>query len=189
MKMPMWVLRLMHRSNVSRPKLRGGFLHSKLGDRMLDKALWRPTPKSLARAWLVGFPITMVPFLPFQTLIAAFAAFFVRGNLIFCIAIQFLSNPFTAAVQLPACYIAGELVRGRHFADVWHLAMRDPKHLVTGDAAISLFLGSFVLGAIIGAIGYAVILQVALRAKKAQLHAHGNPPPPAKPGTRPPTPS
>jgi len=161
----------MHKSNVSRPKLRGGFLHSKLGDRMLDKALWRPTPHSLARAWLVGFPITIVPFLPFQTVLAGLAAFFVRGNLLFCIAIQFLSNPFTAPVQLPACYLVGELLRGHHFADVWHLAMREPKHFVTGDAAISLYLGAIAIGAVIGPLGYAIILQLALRSKKAHLHA------------------
>ncbi len=83
-------------------------------------------------------------------------------------------------MQLPACYIAGELIRGHKFSDVWHLAMRDPKHLVTGDAAISLYLGSFVLGAIIAALGYAIILQWALRNKKAQLLSNKNTPPPAK---------
>jgi uncharacterized protein (DUF2062 family) len=139
--------------------MRGGFLHSKLGDRVLDKAMWRASPKSLARAWLVGWPITVVPLLPFQTVIAGVACFFVRGNMLFCIALQFLSNPFTAPVHLPACYFVGELVRGRPFHTTWERVESAPlQHLATGDAAISLYLGAFVIGAILGPIGYAVIL-------------------------------
>ena len=60
MRLPLWALRLMHRSRLSRSRLRGGWIHSRFGDRILDKALWRPTRESLARAWLVGFPITIL---------------------------------------------------------------------------------------------------------------------------------
>lgn len=149
----------MHRSRVSRSRLRGGFLHSWLGDRLLDKALWRPTRESLARAWLVGFPITVVPFLPAQTVFACLAALFVRGNLVLCIALQFLSNPFTAPVQLSACYFLGELVRGRPLSAVWQHISASPRELLSGDAAVSLFLGAVVLGALGGAAGYAIILR------------------------------
>ena len=157
MRMPLWILRLMHRSRVSRSGLRGGFLHSWLGDRLLDKALWRPTRDSLARAWLVAFPITMVPFLPAQTLFACVAALLVRGNLLLCIALQFLSNPLTAPFQLSGCYFVGELVRGRNIATVWQHVSSTPGDLLSGDAAVSLFLGAFVLGVLGGAAGYAII--------------------------------
>lgn len=139
--------------------MRGGKLHSLLGERILDKSLWRPTRDSIARAWLVGFPITIVPFLPFQTLFACIAALFVRGNLLLCIALQFLSTPLTAPVHLPACFFAGELVRGRDLAEVWRHIAAAPRDLVTGDAAVSLYLGSIVLGALGGALGYAIILR------------------------------
>ncbi|HYP15630.1 MAG TPA: DUF2062 domain-containing protein [Opitutus sp.] len=147
----------MHRRRMSRTRLRGGLLHSWLGDRLLDKALWRPTRESLARAWLVGFPITIVPFLPGQTLFACIAALFVRGNLLLCILLQFLSTPLTAPVHLPACFFVGELVRGRNFAVVWRHISSAPRDLLSGDAAVSLYLGAVVLGALGGAIGYAVI--------------------------------
>lgn len=157
--MPLWVLRWMNRRRISRRHLRGGLLHSWLGDRILDKALWRPTHESLARAWLVGFPITVVPFLPFQMLFACIAALFVRGNIVLCIALQFLSTPLTAPVHLPFCYLVGELVRGHPIGDVWHTVSVTPRELLRGDAAVSLYLGAVVVGALGGAIGYAIILR------------------------------
>lgn len=157
MRMPLWVLRRMHRHHLSRPRLRGGRLHSWLGDRLIDKALWRPTRESVARAWLVAFPITVVPFLPFQTVLACFAALFMRGNVVLCIALQFLSNPLTAPVHLPACYLTGEAIRGRNPLSVWKHVSATPGAISSGDAAVSLYLGAVVLGILGGAVGYAVI--------------------------------
>jgi hypothetical protein len=133
-------------------------MHSWFGDRLLDRALWTPNRGSLARAWMVGFPITMVPFLPGQSVIAAAVALLVRGNLLLCIAIQFLSNPFTAPVQLSLCYVAGELTRGRSPSGVWRHVVDTPLDLLTGDAVISLYLGACVVGIMGGAAGYALIL-------------------------------
>lgn len=133
-------------------------MHSWFGDRLLDRSLWTPTRGSLARAWLVGFPITIVPFLPGQSVLAAAAALIVRGNLLLCIALQFLSNPFTAPVQLSLCYFAGELVRGRTPSGVWSHVAETPFDLLSVDAVVSLYLGACVVGPLIGAIGYAVIL-------------------------------
>ena len=99
----------------------------------------------------------MVPLLPFQTVFACVAALFVRGNILFCIALQFLSTPLTAPVHLPACYAVGEIVRGRPIQTVWHTFSAAPRELLRGDAAVSLYLGAVVLGALGGAIGYAVI--------------------------------
>src|SRR6185436_466810 len=101
MRMPLWLFRWLHRQRLTRRHMRGGRLHGWLGDRLLDKALWTPTAGSLARAWLVGFPITIVPLLPGQSVLAIVAALCVRGNVLLCIALQFLSNPLTATIQLP----------------------------------------------------------------------------------------
>lgn len=137
--------------------MHGSFLHRRLGDRVLDKALWKPTRESLARAWLIGFPITMVPFLPFQSLIAAAFALFFRANLLLVIALQFLSSPLTAPVQLPACYFVGEVVRGRAIGDAWTEITSAPRHAFTGDAMTSLYLGAAILGLSIGLLGYGAI--------------------------------
>jgi uncharacterized protein len=149
----------MHRQQLSRSKLRGGRLHGWFGDRILDKALWLPTRNSLARAWLIGFPITMVPFLPGQTLFAIVGALVVRGNLLLCIALQFLSNPFTAPVQIPTCYFVGAVVRGANPRDVWHEISRGSRHLLTGDAVTSLYVGGVVVGFLGALAGYAILHQ------------------------------
>lgn len=157
MRLPLWALRLMHRSRLSRSRLKGGWIHSWLGDRILDKKLWRPTHESLARAWLVGFPITVMPFLPAQSLFAVIAALCVRGNLLLCIALQFLSTPLTAPVQLPACYFVGELIRGVNPVKAWSHISSQPRDLFTREGAISLYLGAFAIGIIGGCLGYAII--------------------------------
>jgi uncharacterized protein (DUF2062 family) len=105
----------------------------------------------------VGFPITVTPFLPLQSVFATIAALMVRGNLLLCIAMQFLSTPLTAPVHLPVCYFVGELVRGRGIARVWQGVTEETSSLLSGDAAISLYVGSVVVGVLGGVIGYAVL--------------------------------
>lgn len=157
MRFPYWILRLLHRGRLSRSRLRGSWLHLRLGDRLLDKTLWKPTRESLARAWLVGFPITIMPFLPLQSVLACIAAIFFRGNLLLCIALQFLSTPLTAPVHLPACYFVGEVVRGHRPSDVWHEVINSPAEVFTGDSLVSLYLGAVVLGVAIGLLGYGLL--------------------------------
>ncbi|ACB76573.1 DUF2062 domain-containing protein [Opitutus terrae] len=147
----------MHQHHLSRKRLRGGFLHSWLGDRLLAKELWLPTHNSLARAWLVGFIITVIPFLPGQVLLACIACLLIRGNLLLGIALQFLSSPLTAPVHLPTAYFLGELVRGRDPVEVWHHISTAPRDLATGSGVESLYLGALILGVVGGLLGYAII--------------------------------
>lgn len=158
MRLPYFIFRWMHRSRLSRQRLRGSLLHSWFGDRLLAKELWRPTRDSLARAWLVGFPITITPFLPVQSVFACIAALFLRGNLLLCIALQFLSTPLTAPVQLPACYFVGALLRGTPVDEAWHRIVHEPGTLLRPHEFGTLYLGALVVGVIGGILGY-VILQ------------------------------
>ncbi len=157
MRLPLWVLRLLHRRRLSRSRLRGTWLHSRLGDRLLDRALWRPTRDSISRAWLIGMPITLIPFLPIQSLIACAVAVCMRGNVLLCIALQFLSTPLTAPIHLPACYLVGEVVQGRSPAAVWQHLAHSADPIFTGNAVFSLYLGAVVLGAVVGLAGYGLI--------------------------------
>jgi len=180
MRLPFWVLRWMHKQKLSRSKMRGGRLHGWFGDRILAKELWLPTRNSLARAWLVGFPITIIPFLPGQTIFAIIGALVVRGNLLLCIALQFLSTPLTAPVHLPACYFVGQVMRGTPPKEVWREISRGSKHLLTGDAVTSLYLGAVALGFLIGLAGYAVLHQTWRDKPKRATR------PPVETGTNPP---
>ncbi|MBI5382909.1 MAG: DUF2062 domain-containing protein [Opitutae bacterium] len=148
-------MRRLHGWGVSRQKLRGGFLHSKLGDRILERELWFPTRESLARAWLVGMTVTVIPFLPAQTLIACAIGFLFRANLPVCFALQYLSNPATAVVQLPACYLIGRLLVGASLSETWQQIRLHPGDaLISGQAIWSLYLGAIVLGPLLGGLGY-----------------------------------
>lgn len=178
MRLPYWVLRWLHRRKLSRHKLRGGKLHSWFGDRLLDKSLWSPTRESLARAWLVGWPITVVPFLPGQSVLAVIAALMVRGNLLLCIGLQFLSNPFTAPVQLTSCYFVGELVRHGSFTQAWKHAQNKPLDHIA-EAAKSLYLGAIIIGILGGAAGYGVIQRTwRERPRRIKTPASGDSKPP-----------
>ncbi|MSU48131.1 MAG: DUF2062 domain-containing protein [Opitutus sp.] len=165
MRLPFWFFRLLHKQKLSRHKMRGGRIHGWFGDRILDKALWLPTRNSLARAWLIGFPITVVPFLPGQSVFATIGALMVRGNLLLCIAMQFLSNPATAFVQIPACYFVGAVVRGAHPGDVWQEIPHVTKQFLHGDwkslgePVISLYVGAIIIGFLGGLAGYAFLHQ------------------------------
>jgi uncharacterized protein len=162
-RLPLSVIRWLHRRHFSRPRLKGSRMHRWLGDHLLDKRLWRATPDSLARAWLIGFPITSVPFLPGQSLIALTLGFANRANLFLCVGLQYLSNPLTAIVHLPACYITGKIVLGQSPVAAWHEAVdRDWAYALThpetlGHDIVELYLGGAVLGLVIGVAGYALI--------------------------------
>ncbi len=184
----------MHKQRLSRSRMRGTRVHRWLGDGVLSKELWKPTSGSLARAWLVGFPITIVPFLPAQSLFACIAAFMVRGNILLCIALQFLSTPLTAPVHLSSCYFVGEVVRGSSPAKVWNEAKAAPKKvLLSAHAVTSLYLGAAILGIIGGVAGYAIILntwndrpRIRPRPHSGPAHAGGHKPHPHKPHSPPP---
>ncbi len=174
-------MRTLHRWGLSRPKLKGGFLHSRLGDRLLEKEMWLPTRESFARAWLVGIPVSMIPLLPGQTIIACTIGFWFRANLPVAFALQFLSNPATIPIHFPACYLVGELVRGGNLAAAWRQAVENPTALETaGQFLVSLYVGAVVLGLFLGVAGYGLI-QVLPHKKKPHRRKAAHPHPRKQP--------
>ena len=99
----------------------------------------------------------MLPFLPVQSVFSCAVAIFIRGNLLLCIGLQFLSTPFTAPAHLPACYFMGEFARGRSPSAVWHEVTGSTTDVFTGDSLVSLYLGAAVLGVCIGLLGYVLL--------------------------------
>lgn len=170
-----WTLRRLNQWGLSRYKLRGGILHTRLGDRLLERELWVPSRESLARAFLVSMPVTIIPFLPAQSLFACTFAFWARANLPVSFLLQFLSSPATAIVQLPACYLVGKIVLGTDLETEWHRVWGDPMAIVTGWQGNlgALYLGAVVLGPILGVMGY-FLTKLFWRAKPVP---HGPPAP------------
>ena len=149
-----WTMRRLHQWGLSRQKLRGGFLHTRLGDRFLEREIWIPSRQSLARAFLVGVPITMIPFLPLQSVFACGLALWLRANLPVTFLLQHLSNPLTAVIQLPLCYLTGRLILGADLSADWDLVWSDPMGIVSRGSLGALYLGAVVLGPVVGTTGY-----------------------------------
>lgn len=149
-----WMMRRLHRWGLSRQKLRGGFLHSKLGDKIFERELWIPSRESLARAWLIGMPVTTIPLLPLQSVIACGIGFIFRANLPICFVLQYLSNPATAIVQIPACYFVGRLLLGEPISVTIHHIETNPAGLFSGQSIAAIYLGAVVLGPVLGVLGY-----------------------------------
>ena len=161
-----WTMRRLHRWGISRRKLRGGFLHTRLGDRVLERELWFPSRESLAKAWLIGMPVTVIPFLPLQTVIACGFGFYFRANLPVCFILQYLSNPATAIFQLSACYFVGRLLFGEsptvivhhveHIVNAFAAAKSWEDYIsdISGKEFVALYLGGIVLGFALGLMGY-----------------------------------
>jgi len=149
-----WTIRRLHEWGLSRRKLRGGFLHSRLGDRFLARETWIPSRESLARAFLVGMPITMIPLLPLQSVFACPLALWARANLPVTIFLQFLSTPLTAVIHLPICYLTGRLLLGADLSAEWDQVWADPMGIVSRGSLGALYLGAVVLGPVLGALGY-----------------------------------
>ncbi len=157
--------RWLHQRGFSRKKLRGSTIHRFLGDGALAKDLWSFNPESVARAWLIGVLVTIIPFLPFQTLIAVPLAILFRANVPVAFALQWLSNPLTAIVHLPACYYFGCLVLhmspSAAFSDSMKL-VGEKGWTALGefsfrDVIVPLYAGALAQGLLISVIGYFLI--------------------------------
>jgi len=123
----------------------------------LAKEVWFPTRESFARAWFIGMVITMIPFLPGQTLIACAIGLILRANLPTCFILQFLSSPATAFIQLPACYLMGCLITGNDVGQAVAHIEADPMSVVSVGSAGLLFIGSLAVGFLVGGTGYVLI--------------------------------
>ncbi len=122
-------------------------------------------PDSVARAWLIGVLVTIVPFLPFQSFVALPLAFLFRANVPITYFLQWVSNPLTAWIQLPACYFFGCLLMNQSPSTAFHDAVHAVEHQgwkALGTYSFSeilapLYIGAIGLGIIIGVVGYFLI--------------------------------
>ena len=172
--MSLKLTRWLHQRGFSRKKLKGGFIHRFLGDGALAKDLWSFQSESVARAWLIGVLISIIPLLPGQSLIAVPLAVLFRANVPVAFALQWLSNPLTAIIHLPACYYFGCLVLQMTPSG----AFSDSVKLVSSkgwtalgefsfrDVIVPLYTGALALGLLISVVGYFLIRAYWPKAKK-----------------------
>jgi uncharacterized protein len=159
-------LRWLHRRGVSRRKLRHGWLHRVLGERLFSKDLWAFRRDGVARGWFIGSLVGATPLLGVQLLLALPLALLWRANLLVVIALVFTTNPFTAGLFYPFAFLVGCRVLGRAAGD-FHWDNRPVWH-----AGGPLFLGCAVIGLVVGVTGY-VLLRLLWRERSSSARSAG----------------
>lgn len=87
-----------------------------LGKHLHQPNLWHFNRHSIAKAFAIGLFCMWFPF-PFQSVIAAVSAIYLRANLALSVALVFITNPITIPPMFYFAYQLGNLVLGRNSMD------------------------------------------------------------------------
>ncbi len=124
-----------------------------LGHLLDDPNLFHLNRRSVSVAFLVGLFFCYMP-TPGQAFLAAFGAFWLRGNLPIAVALVWVSNPFTLPFFVLTAYGAGALMLGTP-------ALAMPEHItfewlktIWPSIWQPFILGSIIMGVLAGGLGY-----------------------------------
>jgi len=127
-----------------------------LGDILHEPNLWHINRHSVARAFLIGLFLSLIP-IPFQMVAAAFVAIWVNANLPLAAALVWISNPLTMPPIFYFNYKVGAWVLDRpvlsfEFQISWQwLSTR------LMDIGVPLYLGSIIVATLTGCLAYLTI--------------------------------
>ncbi|ALM54585.1 DUF2062 domain-containing protein [Halomonas huangheensis] len=122
-----------------------------------DPALWVLSRRSVANAFAIGLFSALLP-IPFQMVIAAFAARAVRCNLPLSVALVWITNPLTMPIIYYANYCVGAWLLQTH-------ALHAPDQITIEwlRAQIMEILPSLILGSLVSAIALALCGYLVIR--------------------------
>lgn len=128
--------------------------HLKLfGPTLLDPALWFLSRHSVAKAYLVGLICAFIP-VPFQMVLAAAGAIWLRANLPISVALVWLTNPLTMPPMFYMAYKVGAWVSGAPEQEFsFELSMDWLMHGMANTWQPFL-LGCGIIGVSAGIVGY-----------------------------------
>jgi hypothetical protein len=126
-----------------------------LGDRLHHPRLWHLNRRSVAGAAGIGLFIAFLPF-PFQMVLAALGAVWLRVNMPLAVALIFITNPLTMGPMFYACYKIGAYLLGDTTVGIGNNFQPSIEWLFRQIATIwqPLLAGSLVIGGISGLLGY-----------------------------------
>ena len=127
-----------------------------LGPRLQEPSLWHINRRSCSAAVALGLFCAFMP-VPFQMLLAAVGAIWIRANILVAVPIVWISNPVTLGPMFYFCYLLGAAMLGQE-AGRFHFELSFD-WLVTGLAAVwqPFLLGCFTVGAIVALLGFVLI--------------------------------
>lgn len=144
--------------HLPRPKhLRGGWLHRRIGDGLLDRELWHPDASRIAAGFSLGAFFAVMP-IPFQSIPAALLAFLTRSNIAAALLAVWITNPFTAPFFIYAQYRLGAWILGDPRAIGFKFQQQIDWNQFFHDAPKAFMVGSVALGLIAAAVVYPLAL-------------------------------
>ncbi|GAB6070503.1 DUF2062 domain-containing protein [Thiomicrorhabdus hydrogeniphila] len=128
-----------------------------LGTWLHNPNIWHLNRHSVSKAFFIGLFWMAIP-IPSQMVVAAFSAILFRANLPLSVALVWISNPLTMPPIFYFNYLVGSFILGDeaqeslHFELSWHWIVN-----VLGELWLPLYLGSVVVGLVLGFTSYFVI--------------------------------
>ncbi len=135
-------------------------IHSVFGNKLFHRVLWRTDKRSLAGGLSLGLFIAFTPTIPFQMLLAAAGAIYLKVNLPLALAACWVTNPVTA---IPVYLFAWKL--GRNLTENIVFIERAVEFFSIHERSANFFRHSFYLwaGCLLLSIIAAVLAQVLVR--------------------------
>lgn len=128
-----------------------------LGKWLHNPNIWHLNRHSVSKAFVIGLFWMAIP-LPSQMIFSAVSAFIFRANLPLSVALVWISNPLTMGPIFYFNYVVGTYILGQEateelsFELSWHWMVH-----VLGDLWMPLYLGSVVVGLVLGLISYLIL--------------------------------
>ena len=139
-------------------EVRGHWLLRRLGAHLHHPRLWHLNRRSVAGATGVGLFVAFLP-VPFQMVLAALGALWLRVNLPLAVALIFITNPLTMGPAFYVCYKVGAWLLGTPPIKTGKDFQPSIEWLFDQLAIIwqPLITGSLVIGDISGLLGYFLV--------------------------------
>lgn len=127
-----------------------------------DPSIWHLHRNSVSKAFIIGMFWMSIP-IPSQMVVAGLFAIAFRANIALSIALVWISNPLTMGPIFYFNYLVGTVILGHDAQEIPHFEMTWQWMTSTlGDLWLPLYLGSVVVGMVLGILGYFAI-QIAWR--------------------------
>ena len=138
---------------------RNDTLNRFFGTLLHDPNLLHINRRSVSGAFFVGLSMAFVP-VPFQMVLAAGLAIYMRVNLPISVGLVWITNPFTMPPMYYFCYVLGQYILGGTIENVSFEASLDWIDWLTSvmsDIWKPFLLGSFVAGIVSATVGMLTI--------------------------------
>lgn len=123
-----------------------------IGPRLLSHDLWHIHRRSISVGAAVGLFCAYLP-IPFESIVAAFAAIWLRANVPLSVGLVFISNPLTWIPLYWPGYLVGTTILGVPALPYEKLTME----WLINEAYVTLFVGCLIVGSILAPVSYVVV--------------------------------